>query len=267
MRARGPSDNGSSPPLGCKAHSGSVQRGTKEGKAAFSSRGNMSNDATSNDSIHPPVIIVAGLGRCGMSLAMSMLEAGGVGVGHAGPPMWEVLEAAPVPPRGLFVSQPWMGGIDAKWFESMRGQAMKLTNPHCLRIPRGDHRAIWIDRHLPDRLRSLIHHFEVPPRRQDMTARLWGDYLCSQREPARAALQRSGATLIDLQYEDLAHVDRCTLACKRIEEFLARPLERQAMAARVADYCQRNLDRDTRSEHQFGLISGYGYAARGPTPS
>lgn len=62
------------------------------------------------------VIIVTGMGRCGTTLMMSMLAAGGVPtVGNV--PDYEVSEAM-------------SGKIDATWLASCSGKAVKILDPH-----------------------------------------------------------------------------------------------------------------------------------------
>lgn len=63
-----------------------------------------------------PVLLVAGLGRCGTTMLMTMLDAGGFPV--AGPrPAYELSERF------------WAGGFDRAWLSAQRGCAVKLIDP------------------------------------------------------------------------------------------------------------------------------------------
>lgn len=80
-----------------------------------------------------PAIVVAGQGRCGTSLVMQMLYAGGVPcVGE-----WPAFESG----ASMF------GSFDPKAFAALRGQAIKLITP--AELPIGEmpkHIVIWLDR-------------------------------------------------------------------------------------------------------------------------
>ncbi len=89
-----------------------------------------------------PVVIVSGFGRCGSSVVMQMLEAGGFPcVGDF--PSFEDMHVAV------------MGPIDRAWFLSHSGRAMKVLDPHQNLIPRDvPVRAIWLDRDVIQQARS-----------------------------------------------------------------------------------------------------------------
>lgn len=89
-----------------------------------------------------PIILVCGFGRCGSSLVMQMLAAGGV-------PMtgeWPAFEADQVGDLAL----------DADWLATVPGHAIKLLDPHRAPIPAiaGGYRSIWLDRDPREQSRS-----------------------------------------------------------------------------------------------------------------
>lgn len=86
-------------------------------------------------SVHPTeVVIVAGLGRCGSSLTMQMLAAGGMPcVGE--PPAFE--DARLEPGRH----------VDEAWFRGLIGNAIKVLDPHHVQLPKAaTARVIWLNR-------------------------------------------------------------------------------------------------------------------------
>lgn len=95
-------------------------------------------------SADPKVIIVAGLGRCGTSLTMQMLQAGGIPcVGEY--PAFEDQRTD-------------ITALDYRWLGEQRGRAVKLLDPH-----RGAHSlrtiyatVIWLDRDPTEQAKSQI---------------------------------------------------------------------------------------------------------------
>lgn len=79
-----------------------------------------------------PIILICGFGRCGTSLVMQMLAAGGIPVVGKAPGHEEH------PPRGADA---------AYWREHYAGRALKVLDPHLNRPPAGlDYRILWLDR-------------------------------------------------------------------------------------------------------------------------
>lgn len=90
-----------------------------------------------------PTIVVAGLGRCGTSLMMQMLHAGGVPC--AGD--WPDFET----------NDSMSGRFDAKAFSALRGKAIKLITPADLPIgPMPRHVVIWLDRDPQEQAKSQL---------------------------------------------------------------------------------------------------------------
>jgi len=110
----------------------------------------------------PPALLVAGLGRCGTSLLMQMLDAAGVPcVGEF--PDYEVPE--------LNHAEPPLA-----WLEVQRGKAMKVLNPHLTRIPpEFEAPVIWLDRNSREQAKSQIK----------FAASMMGDLLVTQSHVSR----------------------------------------------------------------------------------
>lgn len=88
-----------------------------------------------------PVILVAGLGRCGTTMTMHMLAAAGVPC-VGGAPSYEVEEVNHHTP-------------DAAWLAAQGGKALKLLDPHhCRPLPRLPALVVWLDRDAMEQARS-----------------------------------------------------------------------------------------------------------------
>ena len=134
-----------------------------------------------------PVVIVAGLGRCGTTLTMNMLVAGGIpGVGSA--PAYE-------PPE---IQNP-----TAEWLDAQAGHALKILDPHVAGVPRmsltsAPRRVIWIDRDVRQQTRSqakmAVAMLGVPPLNRHALLR-WEASLHGDRRDARRALIAAGCTI------------------------------------------------------------------------
>ncbi|RWB67602.1 hypothetical protein [Mesorhizobium sp.] len=103
-----------------------------------------------------PAIVVAGQGRCGTSLMMQMLYAGGIPcVGH-----WPDFETG----ASSF------GGFDPTAFAALRGKAIKLITP--AELPIGQmpkHVVIWLDRDPEEQARSQLKMVATFMRSVDMS--------------------------------------------------------------------------------------------------
>jgi len=90
-----------------------------------------------------PCIVVAGMGRCGTSLMMQMLDAMGVScIGS-----WPDYET----------DHSSIAGFDAAWFSTLHGQAIKIldpTNLPALNMP--NHVVVWMDRDPKEQAKSQV---------------------------------------------------------------------------------------------------------------
>ena len=93
-----------------------------------------------------PIIIVAGVGRCGSSLIMQMLVAGGVRLGGTGAkhPTYECSEYTKLP------HAPW-------WLGACHGKVIKIINPGRYHPPKGHlYKVIWAQRRLKNQTDSWM---------------------------------------------------------------------------------------------------------------
>lgn len=85
------------------------------------------------DTEAPPVLVVAGLGRCGSSLTMQMLAAAGIPCAGEAPGYEPPEMMGPVVP--------------VQWWKAQQGRAVKALDPHRHRLPPFVPRlVIWLDR-------------------------------------------------------------------------------------------------------------------------
>lgn len=148
----------------------------------------------------PPVLVVAGLGRCGSSLTMQMLAAGGVRCCGTFPDYEE---------------QPTMeGDLSSEWLAPWRGAAVKILDPQRLRfsddVPTV---VVWLSRNLRQQTLSQIKFaqsvFHLPPVGR-AHARRWEAGLRGDERAALARLRPARR----LRYEEI--LDDPELAARRL---------------------------------------------------
>lgn len=94
---------------------------------------------------HKPITIVAGFGRCGSSLVMQMLAAGGMPTPYSEFPSYEIDFA-----RTQVLMQ------------ALEGGAIKVLDPHVNRPPVGPvYRWIWLDRDPVEQAKSMVKFWKA----------------------------------------------------------------------------------------------------------
>lgn len=138
-------------------------------------------------------IIVAGLGRCGTSLAMQMLAAGGM----------DCLGRFP----DFEVEQAQIGNLSASWLASQRG-AVKLLDLHRLPIDAVAHHGnaiLWLDRNIGEQAKSqakfLRHMAGLPVNRQK--ARALRGSVRADTETCHRLLAKLPVPVLRLSFEEL----------------------------------------------------------------
>ena len=172
-----------------------------------------------------PCIVVAGMGRCGTSLTMQMLDAGGI------------------PCVGRFPDYETDAGLpshfDAKHFARMSDCAIKLIGP--ANLPIGgmpDHVVIWLDRDPREQAKSQVKMASLlaPIDNARRAIRLFEKDLRKSRAKHRAAVcVPGGVPSVSVSFEGLlAHPSH---VAKAIADFLAengwRGLDVSRMARQV----------------------------------
>jgi hypothetical protein len=90
------------------------------------------------------IIVVAGFGRCGSSLLMRMLHAGGVQVYCDSHLFYETTKALELPEN-------W------EWLNDVKGKAVKILNLHEKKLRHGlDYKIIWLDRDRIQQAKSAL---------------------------------------------------------------------------------------------------------------
>lgn len=177
------------------------------------------------------IILVCGLGRCGTSLVMQMLGAGGMPV--TGP--WPSFEdRAAVAALGDVDLAPFGGDL-----------AVKVLDPHRHRLPSTGVRSIWLDRSPREQARSQVKLLSatepmVATRRE--TIRAFEASIKKDRLKGLRAVSRGGAVL-RLAFEDIIRWPWD--AAIEIRDFVGKPLYVDSMADAVRPrptWCAPDID-------------------------
>lgn len=186
-----------------------------------------------------PITVVSGLPRSGTSMAMRMLEAGGV------PIVTDRARAADEDnPHGYFehdrVLELDKGG-DAGWLADARGRAVKIISALLPHLPeRFNYQVIFMHRDLGEVLasqnRMLERRGETGSAASDAEmAKLYEHHL---RRIASLLRRRACFATLDLRYSDV--VSNPAAQARRISDFLGGTLDAGRMAEAVSPELYRN---------------------------
>ena len=179
-----------------------------------------------------PIVIVSGLPRSGTSLAMRMLEVGGLPVVTDG-----VREADPSNPGGYYelerVKELDKGG-DSSWLRQARGKGVKIISLLLTYLPESyDYQVIFMRRDLDEILASQNKMLEARGEASGADdARLKALYVEHLAQVERFLVRRSCFSTLMLQYSDL--VGNPAQEAGRVNTFLGGTLDATKMAG-VAD--------------------------------
>jgi hypothetical protein len=186
-----------------------------------------------------PIVVVSGLPRSGTSMAMRMLEAGGV------PIVTDRARAADVDnPHGYFeldrVLELDKGG-DTAWLSDARGKAVKIISALLPHLPEHfNYRVIFMHRDFGEVLasqnRMLVRRGEAGSAASDaeMTA-LYEDHL---RRIGSLLRRRPCFEVLDVRYSDV--ISNPPGEARRINAFLGGTLDPARMAGAVSPELYRN---------------------------
>lgn len=152
-------------------------------------------------------ILVCGAGRCGSSMVMQMLSAGGVPCAGAFP-SFEPDESGHIP-------------LKQDWLLTLRGRAAKVLDPHRgLRSSPVPLRVIWLNRDPKQQARSQAKFFreflgESLPR--NATRKLAASY-SADKAAAMAIFRRLNAPVMELHFERI--IDMPRTAAGMISDFI-----------------------------------------------
>jgi hypothetical protein len=179
------------------------------------------------------IVVVSGLPRSGTSMAMRMLEAGGM------PILADGIRTADISnPKGYYEFEPVKEldkGGDVAWLATARGKAVKIISFLLTWLPETyDYRVIFMQRDLREVLASqnamLAHRGEAPGAADDQQMRrMYEDHL---QKVARFMVNRSCFSTLTVAYRDV--VEQPREAAVRIDRFVGGTLDVDRMAA-IAD--------------------------------
>jgi len=185
-----------------------------------------------------PIVVVSGLPRSGTSMAMSMLEAGGLEI---------VADGARVAdehnPRGYYEDErvkTLEAGEDTAWLETARGKAIKVISFLLPHLPtRHNYRVVFMHRDMGEILISqgkMLNQAGLPdPEADRRMGKAFEDHLGAV---AKLLRRRTCFEVLDLRYEEVLNhpLDHA----HRITKFVGMPLDAPRMAAAVQQALYRN---------------------------
>jgi len=179
------------------------------------------------------IVVVSGLPRSGTSMAMKMLEAGGI------PILADGIRTADISnPKGYYEYEPVKEldkGAEPAWLAEARGKAVKIISFLLTWLPETyDYRVIFMQRDLREVLASqnamLARRGEAPGAADDEhMLRMYEDHL---QKVARFMANRSCFSALSVDFRDVIQNPRD--AAGRINGFLGGTLDVERMAA-IAD--------------------------------
>ena len=180
-----------------------------------------------------PIIVVSGLPRSGTSMAMKMLEAGGVPIVTDG-----IRAADDSNPKGYYEFEPVKEldkNGDTAWLGSARGKAVKIISFLLTYLPDSyDYRVIFMNRDVDEVLASqnkmLESRGEAGGSADDAQMReVYGKHL---EKVGRFLRNRTCFQTLHVGYRDV--IDNPAAQARRINEFLGGRLDVERMSA-IAD--------------------------------
>lgn len=172
-----------------------------------------------------PIIVVSGLPRSGTSMMMQMLAAGGIEVVTD-----ERRQADTDNPRGYFEFEPVKAlaeEVDLAWLDEARGKAIKIISDLLQYLPANHtYKILFMERNLQEVLTSqqqMLEHLEKP---SDTTTNA-----AMETQFIRLEMQ-------SIRYAEVLADPRAV--AERIQRFLGRALQVEAMVAEVEPQLYRN---------------------------
>lgn len=167
------------------------------------------------------ITLVCGFGRCGSSLVMQMLEAGGMPVTGEYP----AFEASDIVTPGF---------IDSARLQGIKGGALKLLDPQHYAIPRDvSTHAIWCRRDPAEQAKShakfLREMVGISPNREQR-ASLERSFRADSKDAIRSLREAGIKHILDLRFEDM--ICRPRVTAEQLALFLG-DLDADKMAAVV----------------------------------
>jgi hypothetical protein len=187
----------------------------------------------------PPVVVVSGLPRSGTSMMMQMLAAGGIEV------ITDHLRQADTDnPRGYFEFEPvktLAETDDAPWLHAAHGKAIKMISSFLQHLPaENSYKIIFMERNLQEVLVSqkrMLEHLDKPVDAADDAA-MSAQFTRHLGQVKAWLREQSHMDVLCIRHADALTDPRAV--AERIQRFLGRPLQVEAMVAAVQPQLYRN---------------------------
>ena len=169
------------------------------------------------------VFVVAGFKRCGSSLVMQMLAAGGMDV-TGSPPTHETAQAGST--------------FDAHWIERQKGRVVKILAPNVHPLPKKcPMRSIWLDRDPREQAKSALKMHSTFGGRSPLSGRdvlRKGEAKLRRNRQRAIGAIRSRGPVLEMKFEDIL-ASPTDAATSLAEWFDLEPRHISAMAAVVRE--------------------------------
>jgi len=196
-----------------------------------------------------PIIVVSGLPRSGTSMAMRMLQAGGVPILAD-----DTRIADEGNPHGYFEFEPVKqldkNGGDVSWLPNARGHAVKIISFLLTWLPETyDYQVVFMERNLDEVVASqkkllALRGEDVQNDPDEMTKEMFRNHL--EQVKRLLAVRRCFRTL-PVKYHDV--IDQPFMEARRIAGFVGTPLDTDRMTAAIDRGLYRN--RSSRSTDMY----------------
>jgi hypothetical protein len=184
-----------------------------------------------------PIVVVSGLPRSGTSMAMKMLEAGGLSVVTDGQRV-----ADEDNPKGYYEDERVKRlhkEDDKAWLHDARGQVVKIISFLLKSLPdEHNYKVVFMHRNLREIVASQNKMLSRLGKPNDLPDEAAVQLLDNQVKEARFFLRRPQFELLELQYADVLAGPRAQ--AQRLADFVDQPLDVDKMAAVVDRELYRN---------------------------
>ncbi len=186
----------------------------------------------------PPVIVVSGLPRSGTSMAMKMLEAGGVAIVTDG-----ARSADEDNPKGYFEDERVLRlaeGVDKAWLKAARGKAVKVISYLLRHLPAdNNYKVVFMRRDITEVLASQAKMLERRGETSDTSDERIRELFATDLWRAEYFMKHAGnVEPLELHYSEvLADPEG---AARRLAAFLGAALDVRKMAEVVDPALYRN---------------------------
>ena len=187
----------------------------------------------------PPIVVVSGLPRSGTSMLMQMLAAGGLEVVTD-----ELRQADTDNPRGYFEFEPVKSLAktdDASWLDAAHGKAIKIIASLLRYLPGGKtYKILFMERNLQEVLDSqkrMLEHLDKDAGAADNAA-MTAQFTRHLGQVKAWLREQSHMDVLYIRHAEA--VAEPQAVAERLQTFLGRPLDIDAMAAAVQPQLYRN---------------------------